>query len=341
MTAPITQIVVGARRHGVVRFGLELHEALARHTRAAALVWAPTIAALPRRIGAQSSMVHLQFTDRLFGTTPAAAMSAFSAFAGEVTGLGAKLTVTLHDLPQPSDGESYTARVQAYQTVASLSDRVVVCSEHERDLMRENGIEHADIRVVPLPITKSAEIGAIPSDGQSLTLGVFGFVYPGKGYEDVIAGAEGLPSSVELRVLGAASPGHEALITDLQRLAARSRRPVRVTGHIDEPDLLPALRAITVPIIAHRRFSASGSLNSWLAAGRRPLAPLTRYTAEVERRNPGCLNLFPDNPAGLRAAIHDALACPASTWLTGGTALQPSPSEAAAAYAEILQAGRC
>lgn len=323
----------------MVRFGLELHEALGRHTQAAALVWAPTVAALPGRIGAQRSMVHLQFTDRLFGTTPVAAMSAFSDFASEVAGRGAKLTVTLHDLPQPSDGESYPARVMAYQTVAALSDRVVVCSEHERDLMRENGIEHVDVCVVPLPIARSTEIDRVPSNEQPPTLGVFGFVYPGKGHEDVIAGAMGLPSNVEVRVLGAASPGHEGLITDLQRLAARNNRPFRVTGHIDGTDLLPALRAITVPIIAHRRFSASGSLNSWLAAGRRPLAPLTRYTKEVERRNPGSLNLFPDSAAGLRAAIHDALACPASTWLTGDTVLQPSPSEAAAAYAEILQAG--
>jgi histidinol-phosphate/aromatic aminotransferase/cobyric acid decarboxylase-like protein len=96
------------------------------------------------------------------------------------------------------------------------------------------------------------------------------------------------------------------------------------------------LRAITVPIAPHRHVSASGSLNSWLTAGRRPLAPVNRYTEELLRRNPESLALYPDTEVGLRTAIARALDEPHLTWLPESTVLTPSPDEAAGQYARVL-----
>jgi hypothetical protein len=106
---------------------------------------------------------------------------------------------------------------------------------------------------------------------------------------------------------------------------------------VDDRDLPGVLRQITVPIAAHRHISASGSLNTWLAAGRRPLAPVNRYTSEIERRNPGTLALYEDTTDGLRYALRAAIRQPETTWLPTDIAVTPSPRDAAAAYTDFFQ----
>jgi glycosyltransferase involved in cell wall biosynthesis len=336
MTIVVAQVLVGPRRHGVVQFGLVLDAAVRRHIGHTQLTWVPDATGLSRRIPAESQVIHTQFTDRLFGADPDAAAAALVRLAKTARARGSAFTVTLHDLPQPSDGVHHEARVRAYRTVISASDRIVVSSEHERDLLRENGLTAGRVRVIPLPISPDGYTAPRPGI-QPTTLGVFGFIYPGKGHEDVIAATQGLSSAIEVHALGDASPGHGDLVAHLRRSADRLRRPFQVTGHIAKRNLAATLRAITIPVTAHRHVSASGSINTWHGAGRRPLAPATRYTAEVERRNPGSLLLFEDTPSGLRNAIREALADPSSTWLAAGAALYPTPSEAASCYADMFR----
>lgn len=100
---------------------------------------------------------------------------------------------------------------------------------------------------------------------------------------------------------------------------------------------LPArLRAATVPLAPHRVVSASGSIGSWLAAGRRPLVPDVAYTREVAARCPGSLWLYDD----LGAALRRALADPAATWLAPGTPTGPDLAATLAAYRAVW-ADRC
>lgn len=308
----VTQALVGPRHHGVVRFGLALS---LRH------VWSPDVEGLLSNVGEDG--VHLQFTDRLFGDTPEAAACAVAAIAAR-----ARVTVTLHDLPQRSDGRNADRRARAYADVAARSAGVAVSSEHERELLRDIGVDVSSVAVIPLPIGRPAPVRRRPAEVR--TIGVFGFLYPGKGHEEVIAAAANLPRDVEVHAIGEPSSGHDDLVTDLTGRAAEQGRCFHVTGHVGDDELIDVLQRVTVPVVAHTHVSASGSLGSWLSAARRPLVATNRYTREIADRNPGMLTLYP--PRGLGGAIRAALDDPLSTWLTDESVPRPSPSDTARAY---------
>lgn len=326
MSASVTHLIVGPGEHGVTRFGSDLVKSLRDNG-----FDAPSAtAAEPPPAGG----VHLQFTDRLFGSTPEHAVDAVRALAHGVRRSGGRVTVTLHDLPQPSDGANHHRRRTAYADIAALADGVVVSSEHERALLAEAGARPRRVAVVPLPL-EAVSADPPPHRGPP-TVGVFGFLYPGKGHAEVIAACAGAPPDVEVLALGAPSAGHADLVDELADQCARSGRRFRVTGHVPDADVRDALRAVTVPVAPHRHVSASGSLNSWIDAGRRPLAPANRYTREIHARNPDAVLLYPDTVDGLRDALTQALERPALTWLPEGTACAPSRAAAALQYADLL-----
>jgi glycosyltransferase involved in cell wall biosynthesis len=321
----VTHIVVGPRRHGVVRFGLALHDALRAQGLPTRQLWPPDVATLIGSV--EGGSLHLQFTDRLFGDSPEAAARAVADLARRAT-----VTVTLHDLPQPSDGVNAQRRAAAYATVAARSAGVVVNSAHERELLRTIGVDVRAVRVIPLPIDAPVVVGDRPSGPP--VVGVFGFLYPGKGHDEVIAATAGLPSDVEVHALGEASAGHDSLVDDLERRARACGRVFRVTGHIPDDALTAVLQSITVPVVAHTHVSASGSLGSWLSASRRPIAPTNRYTREVADRNPGMLTLYPED--GLAAAIETAFEDVDSTWLRPDDVPRPTPADVAIAYHDVF-----
>ena len=153
----LRHLVVGPREHGVTRLALALADG-------ADVVRVPT-AVGPDDLGALRAQVaggrtHIHVTDRLFGRSPEQAQAVLTAIA-EVTAL----SVTLHDLPQASDGpRSMPRRAACYAAVARASRRVLVSSEHERALLADclgPGAPVCDVAVVPLPI-----------DAEPLTSGV-------------------------------------------------------------------------------------------------------------------------------------------------------------------------
>jgi glycosyltransferase involved in cell wall biosynthesis len=330
MTA-IAHVVIGPPRHGVVRFGHDLHEtmvdcglptALWQADRAEHLQWTGDAAGL-----------HLQFTDRVFGATPEDAAEAVRTIVATADRAGLRVTATLHDLPQPSDGRNHQRRTTAYADVCARVHAVVVSSEHERALL--GGYAPQRVAVIPLPVTFIFSEQTVP---QSLSVGIFGFVYPGKGHLEVLDALSGGVDDIELIVIGEVSQGHDDLVDTLHRRADTAQVRFRLTGHVPDSDVAEVLRGVTVPVTPHRHISASGSINSWLTAGRRPLAPANRYTEEIMGRNPEALQLYPDTAAGLRTAISRALDDPALTWLPESAVLTPSAEDAAAQYARLFAA---
>ena len=85
-----------------------------------------------------------------------------------------------------------------------------------------------------------------------------------------------------------------------------------------------------VPLAAHRHLSASGSIGSWLAAGRRPLVADSSYAREIEQLRPGTIRRY--QPDRLAARLADVLADPGSTWLASNAELKPGRTEVGAAY---------
>ncbi|OAN38716.1 hypothetical protein [Mycolicibacterium iranicum] len=324
----ITHLLVGPRPHGVVRFGWNLYGTMRAGGFDVRRQWTAHHGILSTPLRADA--IHLQFTDRLFGDCPEYAADTIASLAASALG---QTTATLHDIPQPSDGKNFARRTEAYAAVSAACQGVVVSSHHERELLRDCGIEPSRLAVIPLPIGPRACAPA--TRGCDRTVGVFGYIYPGKGHAEVLAA---LPESggVEMLAIGETSLGHDDVAIDLQTCAHRKGVTFHVTGHVADSQVPAMLQRVAVPVVAHRHISASGSINSWLSAGRRPLAPTHRYTLEFEERNPGSLTLYPDTAAGLRSAIEYALATPESTWLTADTVLRPTPEHVARQYAEFF-----
>ncbi len=274
--------------------------------------------------------VHAHFTDRLWAGTPDDAAARFEVLAART-----RLTVTLHDIPQPSDGErNRVRRTAAYRRVVDASAGVVVNSRHEAALLEEAGIV-ADPMVIPLPVDKQP--GRSHPENLDGSAGVLGFFYPGKGHTEVAEAlaalrAAGSPGPQRLLSLGGISPGHEGEMADLIAEAAAGGVEVEATGYLDDDDLLARCRVVSVPVVAHRHFSASGSLGSWISAGRRPLVVDSRYVREMAELRPGTLAIVEEGPDSLASAIAAALADPASTVLPTSLDVGPGLVDIVRAY---------
>ena len=84
---------------------------------------------------AGNDAVHVHFTDKLFGANPDEAGGAFARIAAVLP-----VSVTLHDLPQPSDGHAFARRIDAYRRVVRAASGVVCNSRYERALLAEHTV---------------------------------------------------------------------------------------------------------------------------------------------------------------------------------------------------------
>ncbi|WP_147795361.1 hypothetical protein [Cellulomonas sp. Y8] len=337
-------LLTGPPRHGVVRYAGDL----AAHVRAldadVRVLRVDDPAGLPAA-AAGLGRAHLHVTDRLLGSSPDAAADLVERLAA-----ACRLTVTLHDVPQESDGpRNLPRRTAAYARVAAAAAGVAVNSRHEALLLAEHGVlADGRARVVPLGATAAgggagpaADPAAGPTgSGAPLVALVAGFLYPGKGHDDVVRAAADAadllraagtpPGEVAVVAVGGPSPGHEDEVDRLRALAEGRGVALRVTGGLDDDAFHAALRGPGVPVAAHRHLSASRTLLDWGEAGRRPLVVDSRYAREMAALRPGTLALYP--PDDLPAHLARAWADPAATALPAGASLAPTLRDAAAAY---------
>lgn len=315
-------LLVHSGDHGVAVYARDMVEAL-RDVAGVRTVDADGLARLPA-----GTSVHAHFTDRLWGDSPEQASRTFAELASHL-----RVSVTLHDVPQASDGEQNRPRRRAaYARVAEASSAVVVNSEHERELLREEDVWSGAVEVIPLPVELEKNAGRGRPDG---SVGVLGFFYPGKGHDEVAeaAAAAGIGA---LTVLGRASDGHAAELETFVRRSASLGVEVDVTGWLDDAEIARRGRAVSVPVIAHRHISASGSLASWIGWGRRPVAVRNRYVDEMAALRPGTLH--PVGESDLVGALRHACTNPDTTW-HGLARLPLSRADVAQAYLR-LWAGR-
>ena len=284
--------------------------------------------------------VHVQFTDRLWGEDPEHAAARIEALARR-----SRVLVTLHDLPQTSDGPTrLPRRLACYRRVVAAASAVVCNSEHERTLLGAlaPNAPTASVAVVPLPVPSAArapEPGTWRSDG---SVAVLGFFYPGKGHREVVDAVAHLARTGAVDpvppvvALGRASAGHEGELAELAELARERGVTFSSTGFLSDADLLARSRSAAVPVIAHQHVSASGSLTDWLAAGRRPLVLDSAYFREMADLRPGTTTPVP--AADLPAAIAHALAHPASTWQDAGAVTRPDLADTARSHLALWAA---
>lgn len=279
-------IALGPPEHGVTRFAVDSARAAGTP-----LLEVPHVAALQEESGAGTlapgTPLHLHITDHLFGDTPEDAASVVEALARDHP-----VAVTLHDVPQPAEGAERCAhRAAAYRRIAQAAGLVVVSSVHERRLCEAIGVV-ADV-VIPLPVPA---LGVAPADEPAVqpdlrSVGVFGFLHPGKAVDVVADAVAALAAAgdhdISLRLLGRPADGHEEYVAAALESVRAAGVHAELTGRIPEAELRRVLAQVTVPVALFRNVSASGSLNTWAAAGRRPLVLDSDYIREVDRSHPG------------------------------------------------------
>lgn len=305
MTARLPRVVVhDVDQHGVATYARDVADAIADAGFSDLAVLRGELASL-----AVGTPLHLQFTDRLWAGSPEDAATIVTRLAAQHP-----LSVTFHDVPQPSDGErNLPRRLACYRAVARSAVGVVVNSRHEAELLREHDVRAERVGVIPLPVDLAA--GGEPHATHA-SVGVLGFFYPGKGHDEALRAAAGAGIG-SLSILGRASDGHAADLEAFARGAASQGVAVEVTGYLDDGELLRRCRTTGVPVVAHRHVSASGSLGSWIAAGRRPVASANRYIAEMAALRPGTVTVA--DPEALTSAVGRAAQHPESTWLSTAT----------------------
>jgi hypothetical protein len=262
-----------------------------------------------------ADVVHAQFTDALWGRDIVAAATAYQRWAASTT---APVVVTLHDVPGGDpDGARDARRAAGYARVVAASDEVIVSSLHEATKVAQLCGRRPRFIELPLPVFPSSSCARAEAFAWAgaTTLGLLGFLYPGKGHAeaiDVAARQSPVPWVVSL---GAVSPGHQALRQELDRHAAAQGVRLVVTGALAESALVAAAASITVPLSPNRLVSASASLLAWIGCRRRPVSASSAYSCEISARHPGQISLY-DDVAGLDSLIRAGVAQPERTKLT-------------------------
>ena len=333
MSGPSTTVlVVGPTEHGVTTAALAQEAALRTvvpgPVHLLRRVGIPAVAELRAALRtAPPGPLLVHVTDKLFGTTPEEAAGVVVALARE-----RPLVLTLHDLPQASDGPlNAPRRATAYRLMAQAAAAVVVASSHEARLLAACGAD-VPCDVVPLPVSELRSAPAADPSAPPRSVAVLGYLYPGKGHEAVVAALPVLPDGVGLTAWGRPSAGHEDIVGVLTAQARALGRPCTVTGYVPDDELPALLRSAVVPVAPHEHLSASGSINSWIGAGRRPLVPRSDYVAELEERAPGCVWVYDDLPGALAQAWRN----PGATWLPPGSAGSPTVADTAALLTPVL-----
>jgi GT2 family glycosyltransferase len=333
----IRHVVIGPDRHGVV-----MHSQLIAAACGHEVLRAPAAGFVGREQLRGAEVVHVGFTDRLFGDTMPQAVEALSGLATEVSAAGASLSLTLHDIPH-DDSPLQRLRRSGYRQVIALAHGIVVNSQLELRLIHDDARQVHSLRVAALPVLPSAWGGrSLPAEAAGntgpATVGVLGFLYPDRGYEPVIDAA---PEASRILAIGEAARGHDDVAERHAARAARRGISWQVTGYVPDEDLPGVLAAVDVPVAPNRRVTASASVNTWNACGRRVLVPDSPLGRELDRTRPGHVRLYdPDEPTALATAITEAIADPARTYVPEGAGAGPTVESVAQIYREHLASCR-
>lgn len=230
------------------------------------------------------------------------------------------LVVTLHDVfgRQGLRQRHLQPDVWSLRWLGRNADRIVVHSQVEVERLR--GIIPVErIRVIPhfverRQLTQSPEEArASLGLGQRRVVTLLGFVYGRKGHRYAVEAVPYLPEDVIMVYAGGPVAGR-SFVYDLALSKARELElgdRFRITGYLSDEELETWIAATHLAILPFTDLSASGSLSSWISAGKPMLVSDLPGFREYARRVPGALNFFgPPEPWPLGAAIDELLGEP-------------------------------
>jgi glycosyltransferase involved in cell wall biosynthesis len=228
------------------------------------------------------------------------------------------LVVTLHDVfPRHGPRERWlNSEVLALRLVGRSAARIVVHSEEE--IGRLQGIVPVSrIRVIPhfveerhIPLGGAAARERLGLTGKRVVT-LLGFIYGRKGHAIMVEAVPALAPDVQVVYAGGPIANRPKTLETVEQ---RSRElglgeRLRLTGYLPEEELETWVAATHLAVLPFKDLSASGSLSTWIAAGKPILASDLPGFREYDARAPGSIRLFSPIEAGpLAAAIGAQLA---------------------------------
>jgi glycosyltransferase involved in cell wall biosynthesis len=203
----------------------------------------------------------------------------------------------------------------ALREIAKRVDFVFVCTEEEAKRLCDRIHTHK-LKVIP-HFVESRSIEMTPAEaratlglGETKVVTLLGFIYPPKGHQLLVEALPELPQDVKVVFAGGPSAGYESLVDDLIALAKVKGVDERlhVTGYLSEEELEKYLIATDLAVCPFSRFSASGSLSTWISVARPILASDSPQVAEYHRLEPDVIKTFkPYTPSALAQSIQELL----------------------------------
>jgi glycosyltransferase involved in cell wall biosynthesis len=228
------------------------------------------------------------------------------------------LVITLHDV-FPREGVRarwLTTDALALRIVGRNASRVVVHSRTE--VARLKGlIPMRKVRVVPhfveerqIPMTAADARRRLGVEGRKVVT-LLGFIYGRKGHKILVEAIPDLAPDVLVVYAGGPVAEREfaTRFVEKRRTELGIEDRLRITGWLSEEDLETWVAATDLAVLPFKELSASGSLSSWIAAGKPILASDLPGFREYDVMVPGALRLFgPVEPKPLARAISEQLA---------------------------------
>jgi glycosyltransferase involved in cell wall biosynthesis len=231
------------------------------------------------------------------------------------------LVVTMHDVFDRPGLRSRYLQPDAWSVrqLGRTADRIVVHSQIEVERLR-GLVPIEKLRVVP-HFVEQRELPMSPAEARAkLGLGdrklvtLLGFVYGRKGHRYAVEAVPYMPDDAIMVYAGGPIDGrtfvYDLALQKAEELGLGDR--FRITGYLSEEEMGTWMAATHLAILPFTDLSASGSMSSWISAGKPMLVSDLPGTREYARRVPGALNFF--GPAGeawpLGSAISELLARP-------------------------------
>ncbi len=194
--------------------------------------------------------------------------------------------------------------------IRSASIVIVNTNEEKRRLAALTG--DRSVRVIPHFVEYRSPVVSASTARRALGLNdrriitLLGFIHPRKGYPLLLEALTRLPNDVFVVFAGGAPEGRAHFVSELEAMADRLgvADRIRVTGYLSEDQLDQYLFATHLAVCPFQSVSASGSLSTWVSAGRPILANDLSLIAEYNARVPDAIKTFePYSPEALAAAI--------------------------------------
>jgi glycosyltransferase involved in cell wall biosynthesis len=259
-------------------------------------------------------VVHMQWNKRGWGKGPRSAQR-FLDFRRKNR---RPLIVTLHDVfPRHGVRKRWlAAEVIALRLVGRSASRIIVHSEDEIGRL-EGIVPTSRVRVVPhfveersLALTRAAAREQLGVDGRRVVT-LLGFIYGRKGHKILVEAIPELAPDVQVVFAGGPIAHKEKFLANVE---GRKREldlgeRLRITGYLAEEDLEAWVAATDLAVLPFKDLSASGSLSTWIAAGKPILASDLPGFREYDARVPGSVQFFsPIETDALVKAITERLA---------------------------------